>query len=346
MNSNKIKRSIKNCYWLFQPINLLLRLPSLPQKAFRILQEDKNCINIIGYRNTIKLVLYKVLSLLVFDKTRHKLIERKHLLISEFLRDRYKIIPPNNIPIFANNKYKQCIWVCWLQGEDAAPDLVKMCLRQIRKHSKGHPIHVIDSTNYMKYVDVPENIVNKYRCGKMLSAHFSDYIRYQLLYRYGGVWLDATLFVTQDIGRDGEFDYCLYSAHYKIPQDDNCIAHSRWVTPLFFSKEGNGFMYNTYKLFEQYHIQYQHCIDYLLIDYIMDYIVSENKEYAHMINSIPYNNEDFQLIYRLYTKPYDNEIFKKIMKSKTYFYKLTYKNVPDYYKNGKLTTYGYIMQNF
>lgn len=341
-----IKKYIKGNTFLYQSAKIIIHLRSFPFDAYKIIKQDSASFKILGKLNSIKLIIYKITSLIVFDYLRHKIIKKKHRIISNFLDTNYKIISQENVPKIIENPYENKIWVCWLQGEAKAPELIKVCLRQIRAHANGHEVIMIDKNNYHKYVDVPEDIYKKYESGVMIQAHFSDYIRYQLLYRYGGAWLDATIFVTQNIGRDQEFSYELYSAHYRIPQDDNCIAHSRWVTPLFFCKAGNGFMYNTYKIFEKYHLTYNHCIDYLLIDYIMDYAVRADKSYADMVNSIPVNNDDFQKIYRSYNLPYNKDNFDLFFTSPTYYYKLTYKNVPKYYKNGQLTVYGYLMQNY
>lgn len=342
----RIRKYIKGNNFFYQSAKIFLHLISFPFDAYKIVKQDSASFSILGKMNTIKLIIYKITSLIVYDSLRHKIVKEKHRIISNFLDSNYEIISQENVPPIKRNPYRERIWVCWLQGEAMAPELVKVCLRQIRAHANGHEVILIDKDNFHKYVDVPEIIFQKYISGVMLPAHFSDYIRYQLLYRYGGAWLDATLFVTQKIGRDQEFCYELYSAHYRIPQDDNCIAHSRWVTPLFFCKAGNGFMYNTYKIFEKYHLKYNHCIDYLLIDYIMDYAVRADINYADMVNSIPINNDDFQKIYRLYALPYNKEIFDKLFLGSTYFYKLTYKNVPSYYKKGQLTVYGYLMLNY
>ena len=91
------------------------------------------------------------------------------------------------------------IWVCWWTGEETAPALVKQCIRSIRKNANGHPVHMITRDNYADYLDIPEYILESANCGNMCVAHLCDYIRLALLAKYGGLWLDATIFCSQPL---------------------------------------------------------------------------------------------------------------------------------------------------
>ena len=50
-----------------------------------------------------------------------------------------------------------------------------------------------------QYVDIPDYILQKYRAGKMTRTHFSDILRLHLLSRYGGVWIDSTILMTEHL---------------------------------------------------------------------------------------------------------------------------------------------------
>lgn len=58
---------------------------------------------------------------------------------------------------------------------------------------------VIDQNNYRDYVDIPDYIIKKLDKKQMSLTHFSDILRMALLYEYGGVWMDATLFTVEEI---------------------------------------------------------------------------------------------------------------------------------------------------
>ena len=95
--------------------------------------------------------------------------------------------------------YCHTIWVCWLQGEESAPAIVKKCINSIRKHSAGYEVVVVTSDNLGSLVEIPSFITEKLKKKRMQFATYSDYIRLALLAKYGGIWIDATVFLSAPI---------------------------------------------------------------------------------------------------------------------------------------------------
>ena len=56
------------------------------------------------------------------------------------------------------------VWVCWWQGEDSMPELVKMCYARLKQviDSEKMEIHLITLDNYKKYVTFPEHVTQKF----------------------------------------------------------------------------------------------------------------------------------------------------------------------------------------
>lgn len=88
------------------------------------------------------------------------------------------------------------IWWCWLQGIDSAPELVQTCLESVRRHMPGYELRIITLENYTQYVEIPDYILEKYKRGSMSANHFANVLRLELLVRYGGLWIDATVLCT------------------------------------------------------------------------------------------------------------------------------------------------------
>ena len=123
------------------------------------------------------------------------------------------------------------IFSIWFQGEENAPEVVKSCFASIRKHCSQELV-VLDSNTLPDYIELPKPIVEKFRQGKIGYAHFSDLCRVELLYRYGGYWLDATAFVTgpvPDVIADTSF--FVYRTGHRISgyysYIQNCFIHAR-----------------------------------------------------------------------------------------------------------------------
>ena len=93
-------------------------------------------------------------------------------------------------------KKSDYVWICWFQGMDNAPELVKSCYDSVKKYMKNKKIIIITEKNYKEYISFPEYIEKKYMKGIIPRAHFSDLLRLELLTKYGGIWVDATVYLT------------------------------------------------------------------------------------------------------------------------------------------------------
>ena len=136
--------------------------------------------------------LYKIKNLLIPDKDIVGIASRNGAY--EYLL-RYKSACANVMhkPIEPKEKI---IWTCWLQGEENAPLIVKRCLASMRQNAYGYKVIVLDKQSIPKYVTVPDYIESKHQTGIIPHAHYSDIVRLMLLQKYGGVWIDSTIFLT------------------------------------------------------------------------------------------------------------------------------------------------------
>lgn len=85
------------------------------------------------------------------------------------------------------------IWVFWWTGEETAPEIVKACIKSIRRNANGHRVIFLSKDNLHDYVTLPDFIEKKHNDGNIGHAHYSDIVRISLLAEYGGVWIDSTV---------------------------------------------------------------------------------------------------------------------------------------------------------
>ena len=62
---------------------------------------------------------------------------------------------------------------------------------------KGFNIIIINEANMLNYIKFPKYIIEKYQKGYMTPTHFSDLLRLELLIKYGGTWIDASVLITE-----------------------------------------------------------------------------------------------------------------------------------------------------
>jgi hypothetical protein len=89
------------------------------------------------------------------------------------------------------------IWQFWAQGADAAPPMVKACLRSVRRHRGDRDLIVLNDKTLDSHIDLPGHVWDKR--GLMGHPHFSNFIRLALLQAHGGTWIDATILLSQPV---------------------------------------------------------------------------------------------------------------------------------------------------
>ena len=92
------------------------------------------------------------------------------------------------------------IWQYWAQGYDNVPPVVRECLDSVEQHAKGYCLIRLTDENLDEYLEIPEFVKAKRQLYS--KAHFSDLLRLMLLKTYGGLWLDATVFLSGPIPKE------------------------------------------------------------------------------------------------------------------------------------------------
>lgn len=294
---------------------------------------------VFGLRFTIKYINAYII---------FKIFKKKNLLyrvIEEYLEKNFASFIENSksktdIGTIVDD-YK--IWVCWLQGEKDMPEIVKLCYKNLCNKIHDKTIVLITLENLQNYLKIPDFIYNKYRNGNMLPAHFSDIIRCGLLSKYGGMWIDSTIFVTENIKQHLEiFDSKFFTHRINKNKNDLFYSEYKWGPFLLGTKyKNNNVMSLMYEFLVEYWKKYDIAIDYTFWDYIIGILYKKNSLVKNCINDNMENNLD---LYYFNNKLNRNcniiEANKIILKN--YFFKITYKEIINYEK--KNTNFAYLKQ--
>ena len=104
----------------------------------------------------------------------------------------------NDLPTYQHtHQTNKTIFWCWFQGIKKAPKLYLSNLNSVIMNCKDFNIIIINETNMFKYIKFPSYIIEKYKKKYMTPTHFSDLLRLELLIKYGGTWVDASVLITK-----------------------------------------------------------------------------------------------------------------------------------------------------
>ncbi|MGG3625215.1 capsular polysaccharide synthesis protein [Bacillus gobiensis] len=234
------------------------------------------------------------------------------------------------------------IWVCWWQGYDNMPQLVSQCYESIIDNCNNHEVKLITKDNYADYVDIPDYIVEKLNNGYITITHFSDILRVALLYKYGGCWIDATIYISSKIPEE-VFTYPVYSrkiSESTIYEGKN-VSQGRWSAYLLAGQKECALFKFLEELFFNYWKKHNALIDYFLIDYAIAIGVEKVPHIKNLILDIPVNNSQIHELQKKLNNEFAEDDYMQIC-SNTVFHKLNWRLNYLTYKANKKTYFGKI----
>lgn len=244
-------------------------------------------------------------------KTKERLEKKYRKVLQQFDAQWQKSLPHQN---------RRTVWVFWWQGEAAMPKLVKKCFDSVNENMKDWEIVLLTEQNYLEYTTFPDYILEKLKSGMITLPHFSDLLRLELLIRYGGLWLDATvLCISGEIPKSIlKSDFFLFRPQ-KPGADGKAITMSSW---LMWAKTNNRILMATQAMLYAYWQKNETLCDYFLLHHFMsiamDYYEEESKKIPPFCNSVPHI-----LLLHLFDR-YDEQYWNDL-KQMTCFHKLSYK---------------------
>ena len=210
------------------------------------------------------------------------------------------------------------IWLCWLQGMENAPELVKQCYASLRRNIPDKDIVLLDESNIFEYVTMPEYIVEKWKKGIIGPAHFTDLVRLELLTTYGGYWIDATVFCTDGsmLQMIDEYPLFMYSFYY-FGFNPEIMETNNW---FIYGTTNNNILCLTKELLYCYWKDMDRAVNYFIFHLFMtiacEYYEEEYREMPIVSQVEPH------ILATYIGEKYDEKKFN-LLKSRTGFHKLS-----------------------
>ena len=265
-----------------------------------------------------------------YNIERHRLIARE--LNPIFLHTKKTI---NKSPK-KDGKYSNKIWFFWWQGENQLTDLSRKCYESILRNRGKKDVIFISKNNIKRYATLPNYIYQKVDGGQITLTHLSDLLRFNLLNNYGGLWMDATLYVTDSLDNI-DINQLFTCSGYEDKTSFN-VSHGRWTGFLIGWPSHLDIFEFMDAFFTEYWKYNDKLVDYFLIDYALNYSFDQNLSNFSEVSKKYIKFEPNLFLLQKYLNE-DFEIKKwKIITHNTNIFKLTNKknilhNVNSFYSN-------------
>lgn len=119
-----------------------------------------------------------------------KILNIVEAILDFFKKDNPKLIWIEKNNIYLKNNIPKKIWMYWDSPQKS--DFVDFCIYNAKKKCPDYEIIVLNSKNISKYIELPQ-----FKKG-LKTAIVADYIRLSLLKKYGGIWMDASILLTEN----------------------------------------------------------------------------------------------------------------------------------------------------
>lgn len=207
------------------------------------------------------------------------------------LRKEAQLVDSSNEKEEETTEFPKIIWTMWQQGEAQMPETVQASMKTIKDFAKRNDceFYLLTDENLADFINIPIDITEKYKKKELSAAHYSDIIRFSLLYQYGGIWMDATLFISPYATLEmfeGDF-FTLNHPPIGTNQMERTVGDFKWAGFFLAGKKGKPYFKHIRDLYIYYVRKYPVFIHYLMMDY---FILSEYKckpYFENLVDRLP-----------------------------------------------------------
>lgn len=285
-----------------------------------IVSKLKTKIKQIGAKNFVR-DIFNTMTINKVDFNWRCRVLKKDIADYEMLKKKYGyLVNQTDWTAKSTSSIPKKIWICWFQGEENSPDIVKMCIASIRKTFSEYDVTVITDDNVDLFVEFPEYILAKYQNGCITKTHYSDLIRIELLEQYGGIWIDATVLCESRSLVDKMFELDVDLFVFKdLFTLDKYVAVSSW---FMCAKKHTPFLKTAKNMLIEYWKNENHLCNYFLL-HLFICIVAELK--PEEWKKIPaYSCQPPHILQNELFDVYDERRFNQLMEMSS-IHKLSYK---------------------
>lgn len=275
-----------------------------------------------------------------FIKSELSIIKERQLFVYNKFNKKYKEIIEKSNYVYKKSEESNYIWICWLQGYEKAPDIVKACIDSIKKHFPEKEIIILTNDNINKYVDFNDSITQKYNKGIISRTHFSDLLRIELLCKYGGIWVDSTVLCTSDSIKDilNRNDFFVFKELDLSRAKNRTIVASNWF--IYSKYKEHPILMLTRDLLIKYWEDYNYLMDYFIFHILFTISANHYKEDWDKVET--YNNHSPHILMFELDKKYSKNRFDEIKKM-SFIHKLQWHND---YSNIKDSFWNYLINSY
>lgn len=205
---------------------------------------------------------------------------------AKFYLRKYVRIGSNTPNYLTQRDVEPVIWQYWESADGTIPPLVQACLNSVEKFKGNRRRILLNPYNVKEYVDIPQIFWDLREKGLIKTAFFSDMLRTCLLLQHGGLWMDATVLLTEELPDFiFEEDLFVFQNDLKIDLDGLNMA-----SYFLAAKAGNKILAETLSAMEAYWRENRFLVNYFSFLHAFTMVTQVNKENKEAFSKVPFFN--------------------------------------------------------
>jgi hypothetical protein len=216
----------------------------------------------------------------------------------------------------------ETIWQFWDNPTGrTTPEIVKASFKTVEKFKGNFEHKILDNSTAGNYSDLPGYVFDRLKSGRMRYAHFSDLLRLNLLKNHGGVWMDATVYMTDFIPeRIANQDFFVF-----LTGELTAFPYSFAQNCFIRAKIGSFLCEAWYKMCIEYWKNEARRMDYFQHQLMLKTLVLKNHTARDLFAKMPHLSEDetHQFAGNKLIEEFDADEWEKIKKM-SFFQKTRY----------------------
>ena len=239
-----------------------------------------------GVNNLVKIFL----ELFVFNKKIRRILKGNwaKFYLRKYVKYgiRNQISLPNITQEFPESDTDKIIWQYWESKDNSVPPLVQACLNSVERYKGNHKRILLTPDNVKNYVNIPQIFWDLKEKGRIKTAFFSDILRTCLLIQHGGIWIDATVLLTEELpSYITNADLFVFQNDLKIDLDGLNMA-SYFIS----SKKDNKILKDTLSALVQYWRENNFLVNYFTFLHTFTMVTQATKENIELYKKVPFFN--------------------------------------------------------
>ncbi len=227
------------------------------------------------------------LEIFIFDRKIRRILKGNwaKFYLRKYVRDKYSYSvpsPPTPLP----QGEGRILWQYWESKDGAIPPLVQACLDSVEKYKGKCSRILLTPENVKNYVDIPQIFWDLKEKRIIKTAFFSDILRTCLLIQHGGIWIDATVLLTEELpSYITDADLFVFQNDLKIDLDGLNMA-SYFIS----AKKDNKILKETLSALIQYWKENRFLVNYFTFLHTFTMVTQASKENMELFKRIPFFN--------------------------------------------------------